>query len=768
MPRKAPIRPEDVYEIVSPSTVRLSPRGDQLIAAVTQVDREKLKNLTHLWLCRPDGTPAAAPGGRPDPPRAPSPRGGGPRPAAEEAGPAAVRQFTFGKSSEQNPRWSPDGRTIAFTSNRTGKSELWLIPADGGEARQLTKLGGNVGDFGWSPDGRRIVFQFTPQDPEAKEREEKKKRGEPGTDAPRVREVRRIFYKLDGAGYLPSGRVHLWTVDVAGGRTRQLTSDDRYDEHEPKFSPDGRWIYFVSNRSADPDLMFRRFDIWRMPRSGGPVTKIRSFDGPAESISPSPDGEWIAFLGSPDADAPSHLRHQKLWLIPSRGGRPVCLTEALDRHVGNATISDTSGLAGDPPAIWSPDSQWLYFTVTNAGNSEIWRVGRRERRPEPVVNEPGMVIDFAVDFARGRILVSWNDLQNPGEIRSFPLPAERSSGRRAARGAARRGEPARGPEPSAAPGRFGPVTLSSFNTGWLSRREVAHPQEFWFTGKGNHRLQGWILNPPRLPARRLPGILYIHGGPATQYGRAFFHEFQVLAANGYAVFYSNPRGGSGYSERHMNAILSRWGTIDYEDLMAFTDAALRRARHVDPRRLAVAGGSYGGFMTNWIIGHTSRFACAVTSRSISNFMSFLGSSDFGYAWPREFGNVGPWENPRHYLRMSPLAYLANIRTPTLIEHQEEDHRCPIEQAEQLWAALKAKGVPAEFLRYPGEPHGMSRSGRPDRRIDRLERILAWIGRWTRGRRGGQAARPRSRRTIRASRAGKAARSRSTARGRRTK
>jgi dipeptidyl aminopeptidase/acylaminoacyl peptidase len=224
--------------------------------------------------------------------------------------------------------------------------------------------------------------------------------------------------------------------------------------------------------------------------------------------------------------------------------------------------------------------------------------------------------------------------------------------------------------------------------------------------------------------------LYIHGGPAAQYGRVFFHEFQVLAARGYVVFYTNPRGGTGYSEKHLNAIVNRWGTVDYDDLMTFTDVALRKARHLDRRRLAVGGGSYGGFMTNWIIGHTGRFACAITSRSISNLMSFIGSSDFGYAWPQEFGSRGPWHDPHHYLKMSPLTYLERMKTPTLIEHQEEDHRCPVEQAEQLWAALKTKGVPVEFLRYPGEPHGMSRGGRPDRRIDRMERILAWLERWT--------------------------------------
>lgn len=712
MPRKTPIRPEDIYEIRCPSACRLSPRGDRLVTAVAQASRDHLRYLAHLWMVE-----VAAPG----------------------AAPSAERQFTFGKQSDRNPRWSPDGSRIAFTSSRTEKGELWLIAADGGEARQLTTLNGSVGDFAWSPDGKRLVIEFTPQDAEAKEREAKKKRGEPGAEAPRVRVIDRLHFKLDGAGFLPQGRTHLWMVDATTGKARPLTPEEPFDENEPRFSPDGRWVYFVSNRTSDPDLKFQRYDIWRMPSRGGRIEKIRNFDGPSTDFSLSPDGRWLAFLGQPDPNAPWHLHHTKLYLVPATGGRPVCLTESLDRQVGNSTISDTAGLAGSAPPVWSPDSRQLYFPVTNQGNTEIWRVDLKDRRPEPVVNEPGMVIDFAIDFAGGWIHATWNDLSNPGEVRSFPLPAPAKRATRTPRPLGR-GAGAAAARASAAtleeiPGNRQPRTWTRLNAGWLAGREVAQPEEFWFRGSGRHPLQGWVLLPRRRTrARKLPGLLYIHGGPATQYGRAFFHEFQVLAAAGYAVFYSNPRGGTGYSVRHMNAILNRWGTVDYDDLMDFTDQVLRRHRQIDRQRLGVAGGSYGGFMTNWIIGHTQRFACAITSRSISNFMSFLGSSDFGYAWPVEFGGIGPWDDPKHYLRMSPLTYLKNMKTPTLIEHQEEDHRCPIEQAEQLWAGLKARGVPVQFLRYPGEPHGMSRNGRPDRRIDRLERIVEWLGRWTKARR----------------------------------
>jgi dipeptidyl aminopeptidase/acylaminoacyl peptidase len=706
MPRK-PISPEDIYEIRQPLQCRISPQGDRLLVVVSQPDKEQLKNASHLWMVPLTSPPAAAdrtPDGEdeevPPPPE-----------------PAQAFQFTQGKDSESSPRWSPDGSTIAFLSRRSGKTEVWTMPARGGEARQLTRLNGHVSELAWHPKGRKLVVRFTPQDPEAKEREELKKQGKAGYEAPRVRQITRLFYKLDGAGFIPQGHAHLYLVDADTGRARPLTEDDRYDESEPRFSPDGKWLYFVSNRTDDPDLDFMRIDIWRMPARGGAIQKVRNFDGPSTTYSLSPDGRWLAFLGTPDPKAPWSSHHTKLYLTPAAGGRPVELTRDLDRACENSTISDTFGTAETGPPLWSPDGAWIYFVVTNEGNSEIWRVRPRGPKPEPVFNLPGAVIDFAIDFTRGWIHSCWSDLTNPGEVRSDPLPLPRPGGRAAVAL----------PETTR---QVRPIVRSELNSGWLSQRDVLMPEELWLRGRGGHKLQGWVLAPKgRRSARKRPGILYIHGGPAMQYGRVFFHEFQALAAAGYTVLYCNPRGGTGYSERHLSAIVNRWGTKDYDDLMVFTDTVLRRRRLIDRRRLAVAGGSYGGFMTNWIIGHTQRFACAVSSRSISNLMSFVGSSDFGYSWPQEFGSRGPWEDPRHYLRMSPLTYLRNMKTPTLIDHQEEDHRCPIEQAEQLWAALKVKGVPVEFLRYPAEPHGMSRNGRPDRRIDRLERILAWMEKW---------------------------------------
>ncbi|MBD3161931.1 MAG: prolyl oligopeptidase family serine peptidase [Candidatus Eisenbacteria bacterium] len=668
MPR--PIEAEDLYRIQQPSTCRVSPDGTSVAVVVTQPDRKTLKNRSTIWMVPTDGGKA--------------------------------RPFTRSEKSDHTPRFSPDGRTLAFLSSRSGKSEIWTIPVSGGEAEQRTTLEGTVTDLAFSPDGRRIAFTFKPTDEEAREREKMKKRGEPGHESPRVRVIERVFYKLDGAGFLPKGRAHLWVLDLETGRTRQLVSDPRYEEMRPVFSPDGRWIYFSSNRSADPDLDLLRIDIWRVPTRGGEIEKIRTFAGPSDAFSLSPDGRWLAFLGTPDPDAAWGQKHTKLWLVPATGGRPVELTERLDRTCENTTISDTFGIGPTDPPAWSPDGSWIYFAVSNEGNTEIWRVHIGERRPRPVINRPGAIISFDADLARGTLYATFSDAKSPGDLHAYS---------RRTRPNVRR--------------------LSDFNP-WLRDRTIREPEEFWFRGKGRARLQGWILRAPRRGAAKAPAILYIHGGPATQYGRVFFHEFQYLAARGYTVLYCNPRGGTGYTERHLASIYNAWGTVDYDDLMAFTDECLRRDRGIDRRRLGVAGGSYGGYMTNWIIGHTNRFAAAITQRSLANLLSFVGSSDFGFAWPREFGGALPWRDPAHYLKLSPILYVDNVRTPTLIEHQEHDDRCPIEQAEQLFAALKIRGIPTEFHRYPDESHGMSRGGRTDRRIERLQRNTDWFDRWLTG------------------------------------
>ncbi len=271
--------------------------------------------------------------------------------------------------------------------------------------------------------------------------------------------------------------------------------------------------------------------------------------------------------------------------------------------------------------------------------------------------------------------------------------------------------------------------MTKLNRRLLNRITLGETEEVWFKGPAGNDLQGWILKPPEFdPTQKYPAILEIHGGPLTQYGEFFMHEFYYLAAQGYVVFYCNPRGGQGYGEEHAKAIWGGWGTVDYDDIMAWTDyvAALP---YIDADRMGVTGGSYGGYMTLWVIGHTQRFQAAVAQRVVSNLVSMWGSSDFNWVFQQPINNKPPWEDLQAYWRQSPIAYLGNAHTPTKIIHSEQDHRCPIEQGEQAFIALRTQGVPVEFIRFPEEPHGLSRVGRTDKRIARLKHIAEWMDKY---------------------------------------
>lgn len=265
----------------------------------------------------------------------------------------------------------------------------------------------------------------------------------------------------------------------------------------------------------------------------------------------------------------------------------------------------------------------------------------------------------------------------------------------------------------------------------LQSLDLGEIEEVWFKGASGNDLQGWIFKPPDFDeSKRYPSILEIHGGPRVQYGNFFMHEFYYLAAQGYIVYFCNPRGGRGYGEEHAKSIWNNWGTADYDDLMAWTNYVEKKP-YIDKERMGVTGGSYGGYMTDWIIGHTDRFKAAVTQRSVSNLISMYGSSDFNWAFESEFGKESPWENMENYWRQSPIKYIGNATTPTLVIHSENDLRCAIEQDEQVFIALKKLGVDTEMVRFPEEPHGLSRGGRTDRRIERLQHIKRWFDRYLR-------------------------------------
>jgi len=607
----------------------------------------------------------------------------------------AARQFTYGSQSDTHPRFSPDGSRIAFLSNRNDEKQLqiYLMPLKGGEARPITDLKGTIKSLEWSPDGTKLLLQFRKKDAEEIIRESDEKKKELGIVC---RQITRVFFKEDGVGFLPKGRWHALCVDVKSEKIQQFTEDDAYDTLDPHWSPDGSQIAFCSNHKKDPDLDPDAIDLYVFSVKEGTIRKIETPVGPKGNPTFSPDGNLIAYYGHKGKG--QSWKETRLWVIPASGdGEALNLTKNHDFDVSSWTINDMGDLPQVAP-IWSSDGKRIYFQVAHHGNTVLKSVSLKGEVAD-VISDEGVVGTFTLDSKQQRLLYFHANMQDTGQVYLRKLATNRSR------------------------------VLTHTNKDLLDELDLGKIEEVWFKGASGNDLQGWILTPPGFdPAKKYPSILEIHGGPLVQYGNFFMHEFYYLAAQGYVVYFCNPRGGQGYGEQHAKAIHNNWGTADYEDVMAWADYVEKKP-YIDSGRMGVTGGSYGGYMTNWIIGHTNRFSAAVTQRSVSNLISMYGSSDFNWAFQEEFGGLPPWEDLENYWRQSPMKYIGNVTTPTLVIHSEQDLRCAIEQDEQVFVALKRLGVDTEMIRFPDEPHGLSRNGRTDRRVARLENMCCWFDRY---------------------------------------
>jgi dipeptidyl aminopeptidase/acylaminoacyl peptidase len=539
------------------------------------------------------------------------------------------RQLTAGAKRDASPRWSPDRRWLAFTSARgDDPAQLFVLPADGpGESRQLTTLKESVEAPVWSPDGSRIAFTARTHDP-ADDEDDASKRP--------PRRVTRLQYRLDHEGWT-EGRVHhLSVVGLDGSHPHQITDGDFEDEW-PAWSPDGTTLAFTSARHPDWDRGTAN-DIFTVPADGGEPRRITATEGSHLAPVWSPDGSRIAYLIFPgEFDEP---RHARLAVIDVASGDRTVLTEHLDRT------------AAPYPMVRAPiwDGDRIVFAIEDGGRVPIYEV------PADGSGPPARIADV-----RG---LAGFDLVDGTLVHAQTTPT------------------------ALAEVMAGDRRLTNVGAAFADEVTALEPEPFTAVSADGTEVPAWIIRPPGFdPNETYPAVLSIHGGPFTQYGERFFDEFQVYAGAGYVVLYANPRGSSGYSEDWGRAIRGPvgdlgpgWGSVDYDDLMAVTDEAIKRFVFIDADRMAVMGGSYGGYMTSWIVGHTDRFRCAISERAVNDLASEDGSSDIGGFFK---GYVGayPWEAPDVYRAISPLTYAAEITTPLLILHSEDDLRCPINQGE---------------------------------------------------------------------------------------
>jgi dipeptidyl aminopeptidase/acylaminoacyl peptidase len=585
-------------------------------------------------------------------------------------GASEPRRMTAESADSNSPEWSPDGTRLAFLSNRGGEArQIYVLSMQGGEAHAISTLKNGVTAFQWSPAGDRFIAVG--------------KVG-PSDAAPRKSDVRhytRISYKFNDSGWYDDKRSHLWIVDATSGKDKQITSGDDWNDTDPQWSLDGSRIAFVSDRTGHEYDGGLNKDVWLVSAEGGTLTKIS--DHPFEDTQPrwSPDGKQIAFTGKI-----TRRQFPRLYVASATGGDSRLIAE---------------------PDLVPEELTWvgpneLQFRAETRGQVHLFRTEVEARKVAPLTSGERAVHGFDVNQKAGVMTYFVNDFQNPDELYVSKL---NGSGER---------------------------RLTHANAKLWTDLELARVERVPFKSTDGLAVDGFLVKPIGWqPDQKYPMILSIHGGPAGQYGVDWFHEFQVYAAKGWAVFFCNPRGSTGYGEKFERAIVNNWGGMDYQDVMAGVDAVLKQNSWIDSDRLGVTGGSYGGFMTNWILGHTNRFRAAVTLRSLSNFISDEGTRDDAYGHEEDFKGI-LFDDFDQFWDASPLKYAKNVKTPTLILHSDNDFRVPLEQGEQWFRALKHYDVNAELVIFPRENHNLTRTGEPKHLVESLNWQVYWFQRFIDG------------------------------------
>ena len=608
-----------------------------------------------------------------------------------------ARQLTRGTVRDSAPDVSPDGRRVAFLRAPVGPDEavaqVWLLPLEGGEPYQLTTLEHGVSSVRWSPAGDRLLLVAQGGDHRFIVGEEKKER------TPVARRITRLDFRDDESGHVVR-RSHLWVVAPrAGAAPRQLTSGD-FDVMRPTWSPNGRRIAFAADRGPDANI-HPRTQIWEVA-AGSAHPRIRplvSLAGDADDPSFSPDGKWLAFIGTDVEDPPDHVP-PSVWVTELPNGTPRNLTAGLDRPVGDWAWSDLLMCDEMATPLWLEDGS-LATVIGTDGRNLPYRIDV-DGTAMPLL-DPGLpVAACAIQTAAGHTAVGAAEAGGAGEVWALENGGMRQ--------------------------------ITREGSAWQRRFPAVETSELTIDGPAGS-IQAWLASPAGAGRRRLPTVLHIHGGPTGSWGPGGTLDQMALCAAGYRVLHPNVRGSTTFGGDWVKALSGRWGDVDAADALAAVDALVANGL-ADPDRLAVMGLSYGGFLTQWLVGVTDRFAAAISENGVANQVSAWANSYFGVHYNRHAGLETPLteRGMRKLWRSSPLRNASNVTTPLLILQAEEDRICPPGDNEQLFTALKVLGRDVEYVLYPDEHHEMKNYGRPDRRIDRMERIGDWLGRHARGRR----------------------------------
>ncbi len=593
-----------------------------------------------------------------------------------------------GGGKDASPQWSPDGSQLAFLRTAEGGRQIWVADAEGAGARRLTEAKRGVTSFAWSPDSRRVVYTSRA------EAEPAPVPAEPA--ASRGRSYERTIPKAEGSGWWDGLYSHLFVIRLDGDAALQLTKG-AFNAAQPIWSPVGEEIAFLAKYFEHPHLdsdLVPFNDIFTVQLANGTMERRTISTLNISQFAYAPNGASFALIAE-DRSFGSGTQN-RLYTLAASGGAPVPLSPETRHQLGNFILNDVKAGVAMPGPVFSPDGDAVLAIASLEGQAHIYRFVQDEN-PVAVTTGERDIHQFAASPDGSWLVAAAMGVDAPGEL----------VGIQTATGAERR--------------------LTAWNDAAMAGAEVSVPEPFWFESEDGYRIQGWIMKPGQLaPGQKVPLVLQIHGGPHAMYGPAYSHEFQTLAARGYAVLFTNPRGSFGYGQAFAKACRGDFGGGDYQDVMMAVDAALERFSFIDASRLAVAGGSYGGLMTNWIVAHSDRFRAAVSHRCISNWMSFYGMSDIGISYTEGIIGGNPWDQPGLLWEKSPLAHAKNVQTPLLLLHGEQDFRCPVGQSDQMYTALKRLGKTTRLVRYPGSNHSFMKAGKPSYRVDALEQISSWL------------------------------------------